>query len=84
MIEKLTEILKQFFSNKTFDISNILFLDFIDDLGMDSLTFIDMVIEIENQFELVIPDECLTFENFRNIEKIHALICDIKNGDRNE
>ena len=46
----------------------------IDDLGMDSITFISIIVEIEDMFGITIPDEMLLIENFRNVDEIVRLI----------
>ena len=39
-------------------------IDFIDDLGMDSLSFVSIVIELESIFDIIIPDEMLLMDTF--------------------
>lgn len=39
--------------------------DLIDDLGADSLAIVDIIMSIEDEFEVEIPDE--QFENMRTI-----------------
>lgn len=46
------------------------------ELEMSSLIFIEIVIEIEEYFNIVIPDEVLTIEQFNRIDKI---ICIVEN-----
>lgn len=50
-------------------------VDLISDLGMDSLTFVQLIILIEEEFDIEIPFELLEINNFRNI----SLITDIVN-----
>lgn len=48
-------------------------MDLYLDAAMDSLTFISIIIEIENVFDIIIPDDLLIMDKFRNFKKI----CDI-------
>lgn len=50
------------------------YADLIDDLGMDSITFISIIVEIEDMFGITIPDDKLLIENFRNVDEIVRLI----------
>lgn len=60
------------------------YVDLIDDLGMDSITFISIVVEIESMFEITVPDDMLLIENFRNVDGIIQIIEDAKSvGDEN-
>ena len=54
------------------------YIDFIDDLGMDSITFISVVVEIENTFGITVPDNAMSMDNFRNIDAIIRIIEDSK------
>jgi acyl carrier protein len=67
---KLLEILSSYFIGRGFDIESIRYADLIDDAGLDSVTFISVVVEIEDAFNITIPDEMLIIENFRNATSI--------------
>lgn len=54
------------------------YIDFIDDLGMDSITFISVVVEIENAFGITVPDNAMSMDNFRNVDAIIRIIEDSK------
>ena len=54
------------------------YLDLIDDVGMDSLTFVSIVVEIETRFDILVPDEMLLMDNFRKVDDIVALIINEK------
>ena len=58
---------------------NITLNDFnteFSNLGIDSLDFIKIVVEIENEFEIEIDDEMLDINIIRNINSIIAIIND--------
>ena len=72
--EKLIEALVNLLPNTGIDRDMFECVDLIDDLGMDSITFISVVVEIERTFEIIVPDEMLVEDSFRNIDKILAII----------
>lgn len=67
---RLVRIIKDSFAEFDLDESSIQAIDLIEDLGMDSVTFITIVIQIEEEFKITIPDELLLMENFKNINLI--------------
>jgi len=75
---ELIDILVILFENKGFDVKLIEYVDLIDDLGMDSLTFISMVVEIEAHFDMTIHDDMLSIDNFKTIDSIVRIIEDEK------
>ncbi len=60
------------------------YVDLIDDLGMDSITFISIVVEIESMFEITVSNDMLLIEDFSNVDGIIQIIEDTKSvGDEN-
>ena len=47
---------------------------------MDSITFISIVVEIEDVFEITVSDDLLLIENFRNVDSIIQIVEDAKNA----
>lgn len=80
---KLIDILVVMFPDIGIDKDILEYTDLVDDLGMDSITFISIVIEIENVFEIIVSDDLLLMENFRNFDSIVQIIEDIKNDSSN-
>lgn len=37
----------------------IRYVDLVDDLGMDSITFVSIIIEIETTFDITVPDDMI-------------------------
>ena len=69
----MTEEILNFFIANGFYIDSA--ADCSDDIiEMDSLTFIMLVVEIEDHFSITLPDECLLLENFNTIRKIVYII----------
>ena len=66
--QKVIELISNFFKDKGFDVDVIEYVDFIDDLGMDSITFISIIVEIEALFYIEIPDDILLIENFKCVD----------------
>ena len=45
--KELINLVSTLFADKGFDVDIIEYVDLIDDLGMDSITFISLIVEIE-------------------------------------
>lgn len=67
---QLLLICRQVFNNYDIDDVSIEHIDFIKDLGMDSIAFITLIIDIENSFNITISDDLLLMDNFNSINKI--------------
>lgn len=69
-------------------IENIMFEDIynanlFDDLGYDSLAFINLIVDIEGAFKIEIPDELLLMENFFTIAQVEKTINSVINIEDN-
>lgn len=71
---EVVQLVSELFANKGYDTDIIEYVDLIDDLGMNSITFISIVVEIEAKFSIIVPDNMLLMENFRKIEDIVNVI----------
>ena len=74
IMDKLLTILTIQYRESGFQFKKLEYLDLVDDLGMDSITFISIVIEIEEQFSIKIPENELLIENFKTIDNIYHII----------
>ena len=74
----LIDMLAAFFSESGISKDALEYADLVDDLSMDSITFISIVVEIEDVFEITVPDNMLLVENFRNVGQIIQIIVDVK------
>ena len=72
--QEVIELISELFKDKGFDIDIIEYVDLIDDLGMDSITFISIVVEIEAHFGIEVPDDMLLLENFKCVDDIISVI----------
>ena len=79
---KVTDILNNIFPKFESDTRILEYVDLIDELGMDSLTFIAIVVEIESIFNIIVPDEMLRLESFRNVGKIIEIVENAINSNK--
>lgn len=71
---KILEILSNLFQNTGIDTDVLEFVDLIDDLGMDSVNFISLIVELEAEFDIQIPDEWLLMDKFRECSLILSAV----------
>ena len=55
--------------------------DFITENNIDSITFIEIILSIEEEFSILVPDEYLIMEETYTVSKIAAFVDKIINGD---
>ncbi len=79
--EKLIMLCAKIFENYGIDTDLLEYVDFVDDLGMDSITFITLIVEIEAEFDIIISDDLLLMDNFKQINNIIALIINTTTHD---
>lgn len=79
---KLIDMLDNLFLNPYLQPNILEHVDLIDDLGMDSLSFISIVIETESTFDITIPEEMLLMENFRTVDRIIEIVENEKNFNK--
>lgn len=72
--QEVIELISELFKDKGFDIDILEYVDLIDDMGMDSITFISIVVEIEAHFDIEVPDEMLMLENFKSVDNIVSIV----------
>ena len=72
--QEVIELISELFKDKGFDIDIIEYVDLIDDLGMDSITFISIVVEVEAHFNIEVPDDMLLLENFKCVADIVSIV----------
>lgn len=72
--EYVNKIILKLFDGYGIESESIANVDLISDLGMDSIQFISLVVEIEQYFHITIPDETLSMENFRTVVAIVNII----------
>lgn len=65
---------------KTFERSGIYInVDDLDSqLQIDSIEFISLIVSIEEEYEIIIPDEYLIFDRLNTVRKFYELIIQLK------
>lgn len=68
------QLISELFRDRGFDTDIIEYADLVDDMGMDSMTFISIIVEIEAKFNFQVPDYMLLMENFKKVDDIVAVV----------
>ena len=72
--EKIIALCSEIFQNSGIDADILEYVDFSDDLGMDSIVFITLIVEIEMMFDITVPDEWLLMDNFKNVDSVFKVV----------
>lgn len=72
--EKIIKILKDILIEIKFDDEVLEHMNLVDDLGIDSISFITLIIELENSFDINIPDKYLLIDKMNTVDKIQMII----------
>jgi len=78
--DEVTEIIKTTI-NLTEPIENISINTNLQSVGMDSISFIKIVVEIENNFDIEFPDEKLLITQAGTIKDLCEIIKSVKGKD---
>ena len=73
--ERIISLCSEIFQSSGIDTDILEYVDFSDDLGMDSIAFITLIVEIETVFEIMVPDGLLSMDNFKNVDDISMRDC---------
>lgn len=78
LLNKIGEILKKYIGNENDAIleQNVELSEF----GMDSISFIHIVVELEELFDIEIPDEKLLMSEMGTLEKIVRVVQEVINS----
>ena len=71
---KIIGIMSNLFQNSDVDTDVLKYVDLIDDLGMDSVIFISLIIELEAEFDIQIQDDQLLMDKFREYSSIYSIV----------
>ena len=74
--EKIIAVCSEIFRNSGIDADMLEYVDFSDDLGMDSIVFITLIVEIEMMFDITVPDEWLLMDNFKNVDSVFKVVAE--------
>lgn len=82
--ELVIDLMAELFAEYNFDRDILEYIDLIDDAGMDSITFITLIVEIEARFNIIVPDDMLLMENFKNADDIVTVVeNEVTKGEEN-
>lgn len=71
---EVINLISELFKDKGFDTDIIEYADLVDDMGMDSITFISIVVELEAKFNITVPDDMLLMDSFKKVDDIVAVV----------
>ena len=74
--EKLIVLCAEIFKDSNVDTDLLEYVDFADDLGMDSITFITLIVELEATFDITVPDDLLLMDNFKNMDDVIKVVAE--------
>lgn len=66
--ERTRSIIKKVILND--EVMNMKVEDSLDRLGINSVSYIKIVIELENEFDIEFDDDCLNYESFKSVKNI--------------
>lgn len=72
--EILNDIILSLYTGDDYSILNNQ-IDLIDDLGFDSITLIQLVVMLEDEFNMTFPDELFSMEYLRSYKYLKNYIC---------
>ena len=72
--EKILDLLSGLFADSEIDRSVLEYVDLVDDLGMDSINFISLIVELESTFQIKIPDEWMLVQKFQTYSLIENVV----------
>lgn len=75
--EKMVALCADVFKASEVDSDIIEYADFIEDLGMDSITFITLIVEVESCFDITVPDDLLLMDNFKSVACVIGIVSDL-------
>jgi acyl carrier protein len=75
--KRIAEIIKQFSKKDTSDLDNVNLSEVLD-----SLEFIKVIVTLEDEYEIVIPDKYLVPANLNSLSAMTQLILDIIGGEK--
>lgn len=71
---EVIQLISELFKGKGFNTDIIEYADLVDDIGMDSIIFISIVVELETKFVIEVPEDMLLMENFKTINDIVSVV----------
>jgi acyl carrier protein len=79
IIDKLIPVIASIFSNN--EIKNVTLHTQFSELGIDSVSFIQLIVEMENEFDIEFSDDDLMISEFETIKDLVARIENLLGGN---
>lgn len=77
-IEEILEIINPILEDEILTISDI--EEILKDKGLDSIKFVLFIVELENKFQIEIPDEYLLYSKLPTIAEVHKIVNELVNA----
>ena len=77
-IEEILEIINPILEDEILTISDI--EERLKDKGLDSIKFVLFIVELENKFQIEIPDEYLIYSKLPTIAEVHKIVNELVNA----
>lgn len=77
ILNLILEGFEQDFIESLYNITDMKDINIFDDLGYDSIKFIQLIVDLEEYFKVEIDDDMLLMENFSTIKQITDLILNL-------
>lgn len=81
-IEEILDIINPILEDKILTTSDV--KKSLKDNGLDSIKFVLFIVEIENKFQIEIPDEYMIYSELPTVAEVHRVVNELVNAKRYE
>jgi acyl carrier protein len=79
--ERVAQLVRQLMAKRSIDRS-VGYDDVLSECGLSSLDMVNLMLAVETEFDIKIPDRDMTPSNFRSIAQIDKLVCALLRSDQ--
>jgi acyl carrier protein len=79
--ERVAQLVRQLMAKRSIDRS-VGYEDVLSECGLSSLDMVNLMLAVETEFDIKIPDRDMTPSNFRSIAQIDKLVAALLRSDR--
>ena len=79
--ERVTQLVRQIMAKRSID-RLVGYDDVLSECGLSSLDMVNLMLAVETEFDIKIPDRDMTPSNFRSIAQIDKLVGALLHGDQ--
>ena len=79
--ERVAQLVRQLLAKRSIDRS-VGYDDVLSECGLSSLDMVNLMLAVETEFDIKIPDRDMTPSNFRSIAQIHKLVGTLLRSDQ--